>query len=386
MTDIELTADERQELTTLLCSLIQHPSENPPGNEKAVALFIADVLRGEGIDVEVQEAVEERPNVIARLKGQRPGKRLILNGHSDVVPCGAGWSVEPFAAVIDGDRIIGRGAADMKSGVAAMMYAAILIQRRQYAFNGEIVLLFNVDEERVNLGMEHFVAQGVEADYAIIGEPTSLEICVAHKGVSRTRLTTHGTAGHAAKTRNPDSAIDKMARLLPGVLAECQRVKQKHHDLLGNASMLVTTITGGSAPNIVPQSCVIEIDRRVLPEERRNEINESLQRSLSDTGLKPQHDYDLENYLYIPASSIAETHPLVEAAFQTVETLTGAAKKTIFDATCEAPFFSVGCQIPTIILGPGDLAQAHVKDEYVKIEELHQAAQIYTALALSLLK
>ncbi|MCL7653522.1 M20/M25/M40 family metallo-hydrolase, partial [Klebsiella pneumoniae] len=173
------------------------------------------------------------------LRGQQPGKRLILNGHSDVVPCGAGWSVDPFAAVIDGDRIIGRGAADMKSGVAAMMYAAILIQRRHYAFNGEIVLLFNVDEERVNLGMEHYVAQGVEADFAIIGEPTSLEICVAHKGVSRTRLTTYGTAGHAAKTRNPDNAIDKMALLLPGLLAECQRVKQKYHDLLGNASMLI---------------------------------------------------------------------------------------------------------------------------------------------------
>lgn len=386
MIDIQLTAAERQELTTLLCSLIQHPSENPPGNEKAVALFIADVLRGEGIDVDVQEAVAERPNVIARLKGQRPGKRLILNGHSDVVPCGTGWTVDPFAAVIEGDRIIGRGAADMKSGVAAMMYAAILIQRRQYAFNGEIVLLFNVDEERVNLGMEHFVAQGVEADYAIIGEPTSLEICVAHKGVSRTRLTTHGTAGHAAKTRHPDSAIDKMAQLLPGLLAECQRVKQKHHDLLGNASMLITTINGGSAPNIVPQSCTIEIDRRVLPEEIRNEINDSLRRSLTDAGLKPQEDYTLDNYLFIPASAIEETHPLVEAAFQAVDTLTGTAKKTIFDATCEAPFFSVGCRIPTIILGPGDLAQAHVKDEYVKIAELHQAAQIYTALALHLLK
>lgn len=386
MIDIELTAGERQELTTLLCSLIQHPSENPPGNEKAVALFIADILRSEGIDVEVQEAVAERPNVIARLRGQQPGKRLILNGHSDVVPCGAGWSVDPFAAVIDGDRIIGRGAADMKSGVAAMMYAAILIQRRHYAFNGEIVLLFNVDEERVNLGMEHYVAQGVEADFAIIGEPTSLEICVAHKGVSRTRLTTYGTAGHAAKTRNPDNAIDKMALLLPGLLAECQRVKQKYHDLLGNASMLITTINGGSAPNIVPQSCVIEIDRRVLPGEKRNEINDFLQISLASSDLKQRQDYDLDNYLYIPASSIEETHPLVETAFQAVEALTGSAKKTIFDATCEAPFFSVGCQIPTIILGPGDLAQAHVKDEYVKIEELHQAAQIYTALALSLLK
>ncbi|WP_434663800.1 M20 family metallopeptidase [Klebsiella sp. MISC125] len=386
MTNIELTAGERQELTTLLCRLIKFPSENPPGNEKAVALFIAEVLRAEGIDVDIQEVAADRPNVIARLKGQQPGKRLILNGHSDVVPCGEGWSVDPFAAVIDGDRIIGRGAADMKSGVAAMMFAAILIKRRQYAFNGEIVLLFNVDEERINLGMEHFVAQGVKADYAIIGEPTSLEICVAHKGVSRTRLTTHGTAGHAAKTRNPDSAIDKMAGLLPELLEECRRVKLKHHELLGNASMLVTTINGGSAPNIVPQSCSIEIDRRVLPGERRNEINDSLQRALHGIGLNQQQDYSLENYLFIPASAIEESHPLVEAACQVVDSVTGAARKTIFDATCEAPFFSVGCQIPTIIMGPGDLAQAHVKDEYVKIEELHQAAQIYTSLALYLLK
>ena len=386
MTEIPLTVDERQELITLLCSLIQHPSENPQGNENAVAHYIADLLRSEGIETHMQEVVPGRPNVIARLRGKEPGKRLIFNGHTDVVPCGAGWSVDPFAAVIDGDRIIGRGAADMKSGVAAMIFAALLIHRRQYAFNGEILLLFNVDEERINLGMEHFVAQGVAADYAIIGEPTSLEICVAHKGVSRTRLTTHGTAGHAAKTRNPDSAIDKMAALFPALLDECRRVKQQHHELLGNASMLVTTITGGSAPNIVPQSCCVEIDRRVLPGEQRSAINASLQTALANAGLNAQQDYSLENYLFIPASAIDEAHPLVESACEAVKMVTGAAQKTIFDATCEAPFFSVGCAIPTIIMGPGDLAQAHVKDEFVRIEELHQAAQIYTSLALNLLQ
>lgn len=386
MIDVKLTADEKQELITLLCSLIQRPSENPPGNEKTVALFIADTLRGEGIEVDIQEVVTDRPNVIARLKGLNSGKRLILNGHTDVVPGGTGWSVEPFSAVVDGDRIIGRGAADMKSGVAAMMYAAILIQRRRYVFNGEIILLFNVDEECINLGMKNFIARGVEADYAVIGEPTSLEICLAHKGVSRTRLTTHGTAGHAAKASPPDSAIDKMAVLLPGLIEECRRVKHRNHALLGNASMLVTTINGGSAPNIVPQSCVIEIDRRVLPEEERNDISDRLQMVLAESGLKPQQDYSLDNYLFIPASAIEESHPFVEAAFQVVDALTSKAKKTIFDATCEAPFFSVCCQIPTIILGPGDLAQAHIKDEYVKIEELHQAVQIYTSLALFLLK
>ncbi|HAT1683000.1 TPA: M20 family metallopeptidase [Klebsiella oxytoca] len=386
MTDIELTADEQQELVTLLCHLIQYPSENPPGNENAVAMFIAGVLRDEGIETDIQEVEPGRPNIIARLKGQHPGKRLILNGHSDVVPCGEGWSVEPFAAVIDGDRIIGRGAADMKSGVAAMMYSALLIKRRQYTFNGEIILLFNVDEERINLGMEHFIAQGVTADYAIIGEPTSLNICVAHKGVSRTRLTTYGTAGHAAKTTSPDSAIDKIALLLPALLEEGIRVKQKHHVVLGNASMLITTIHGGNAPNIVPQSCCIEIDRRVLPGEKRSEINDSLQRSLADTGLNLQKDYSLDNYLFIPASAIDEAHPLVEQACQTVYSITGRAKKMIFDATCEAPFFSVECQIPAIIMGPGDLAQAHVKNEFVRIKELHQAARIYTSLALDLLK
>ncbi len=386
MTDISLTAEEQQELITLLCSLIQHPSENPPGNENSVARYIAELLRREGIETEVQEVAPGRPNVIARLKGQQPGKRLIFNGHTDVVPCGEGWSVEPFAAVIDGERIIGRGAADMKSGVAAMIYAALLIKRRQYAFNGEITLLFNVDEERVNLGMAHFIAQGVEADYAIIGEPTSLEVCIAHKGVSRTRLTTHGTAGHAAKTRHPDSAIDKMAQLFPGLLQECQRVKQLQHPLLGNASMLVTTINGGSAPNIVPQSCSLEIDRRVLPDEKRSDINDSVLSALSKSGLTSELDYSLENYLFIPASAIDDAHPLVEAACEAVTTVTGSARKTIFDATCEAPFFSVDCRIPTIIMGPGDLAQAHVKDEYVRIEELHHAAKIYSQLALTLLK
>ncbi|NBD00688.1 ArgE/DapE family deacylase [Atlantibacter hermannii] len=386
MTIKQLTADERQELVTLLCSLIQHPSENPPGNENAVAHFIADVLQKEGIETELQEVAPGRPNVIARIKGQQPGKRVILNGHTDVVPCGEGWSVDPFAAVIEGDRIIGRGAADMKSGVAAMMFAAILIQRHGYAFNGELTLLFNVDEERVNLGMEHFLAQGVEADYAIIGEPTSLEICIAHKGVSRTRLTTFGTAGHAAKVREPDSAIDKMARLLPELVQECQRVKQKQHSLLGNASMLVTTINGGSAPNIVPASCHIEIDRRVLPGETRHDINSSLSTALAGVGLQADRDYSLENYLFIPASAIEAHHPLVDRACEAVNQVTGSAKKTIFEATCEAPFFSVGQHIPTIIMGPGDLAQAHVKDEFVRIEELHQAADIYLSLTLDLLK
>ncbi|WP_238582694.1 M20/M25/M40 family metallo-hydrolase [Trabulsiella odontotermitis] len=124
----------------------------------------------------------------------------------------------------------------------------------------------------------------------------------------------------------------------------------------------------------------------MLPGETRSDINASLQAALQPAGLAAGKDYSLENYLFIPASAIDATHPLVDAAGRAVTAVTGSAKKTVFEATCEAPFFSVGCQIPTLIVGPGDLSQAHVKDEFVRIEELHQAAQIYASLALDLLK
>lgn len=382
---IELSEKERQELIDLLCGLIQQESENPPGNEEGAARFIADFLIKEGLDVELREVLPGRPNVIARLKGERPGKTLLLNGHTDVVPRGEGWSVDPFAAVIKDGRIIGRGAADMKSGVAAMMYAAALIKRRGLSFAGEMILLFNVDEERVNLGMKNFVDQKIPADYAIIGEPTELEVCIAHKGVSRYRLTTSGTPGHAAKTKNPDSAITKMARLLPILESECLNVKTKRNETLGNASMVITVIGGGAAPNIVPQSCFVEIDRRVLPGETKEQVYAELQQALTDGLAGEAVPYELDNYLFIPASSIDRGHALVGECQRAVKSVNGEAKVGIFDATCEAPFFSVDMNIPTVIMGPGELSQAHVKDEYVKIDEYINAAKVYTQLFLSLL-
>lgn len=383
---LQLSDDEKQELIKLLCNLISEKSENPPGNEKSTAHYIYQFLKKEGIKVELQEVVPNRPNVIAFLKGNKPGKTLLFNGHIDVVPAGDGWSVDPFSAVIKDNRIIGRGAADMKSGVAAMIYAVTILHRRKISFSGEIKLVFNVDEERINLGILAYGKKGIFANYAVIGEPSSLNVCIAHKGVSRYHISTFGTAGHAAKTKNPDNAINKMMQILLGLAKESQRVSHIYHQLLGNASMIVTTINGGTAPNIVPQLCEIEIDRRILPGEEKQHVLEKIKEAIDSELNKQSIPYEIDNYLYIPASDIDEQHELVQKALNTVSNVTKKNKQVaIFDATCEAPFFSVNNNIPTIILGPGSLSQAHVKDEFVEIDEVLSATKIYYHLALELL-
>ncbi|MEX9689564.1 M20 family metallopeptidase [Providencia rettgeri] len=382
----KLNEQQQHELLELLCALIRHKSENPPGEEQQVAEFIYHYFKQENIDVEMQEVAPGRPNVIAHLKGSGKGKHLLFNGHIDVVPCGCGWSTEPFDPVIKDGKVFGRGAADMKSGVAAMMYAATLLKRNQDAFSGNLTLVFNVDEERINLGMLHYIKDVISADYAIIGEPTSLGVCIAHKGVSRYNLSTKGTAGHAAKTRYPDSAISKMAKILPAIEQHRTSVEEISHPLLGNASMIITTINGGTAPNIVPQHCDIEIDRRLVPGEEKQEIEARLHQAIAQYNKGEEIDYHLDNYLFIPASDIPADHELTKVALDTVSRFTEkTAQPEIFEATCEAPFFSVTSEIPTLIMGPGGLAQAHVKDEFVEIKELYLAAEIYYDMANILL-
>ncbi|WP_152401048.1 M20 family metallopeptidase [Paenibacillus cellulositrophicus] len=393
----DLDSFHEQELLDIVCGLIRIPSENPPGREETAARYVLQLLRDEGIEAELQCAAPQRPNVVARLKGTAEGPSLLYNGHLDVVPAGEGWSEDPFAAVIRGGELIGRGAADMKSGVAAMLYAAILLHRRGCPFAGELILLFNVDEERENVGMRHFMRSGVHADFAVIGEPTDLGICTAHKGVGRYRIRTAGVAGHAAKVLEPDNAIPKMAALISALEPLRSRLKANADPLLGYATLNVTQIKGGTAPNIVPQHCEIEVDRRVIPGETAAQVLEQLKEALnaaagtsSGEGLSAgtgEVTYEVDDYLFIPASTLPQDHELVQALVEVTGNVLGNPSSIgIFEATCEAPFLSVDLGIPTVIFGPGSLDQAHVKDERVSVRQITDAAEVYMQLAMRLLQ
>jgi acetylornithine deacetylase/succinyl-diaminopimelate desuccinylase family protein len=347
---------------------------------------MVDLLRGAGITAELSWAAPGRPNVVARIAGARPGQTLLLNGHLDTVPAGEGWSVDPYGAVIRDGRIYGRGASDMKAGVVGMAYAAIQLHRLGNPFAGELVLLFNSDEERLNLGMIRFLADGGRADFAVIGEPSDLDVCSGHRGVARFWVTTRGVPGHTSFVKVPDNAISKMVRLLIGLEQLGDTVRARAHPFVGQGSLTVAEIHGGTAPNIVPALCRAHIDRRTLPGERREEIIGEVEQCLTAVASAHGCSYELDCYQFIPATHLDHAHPLVEAMEASARAVRGAAVRIkAFEATCEAPFFAVDRGIPTLVFGPGGIRHAHTVDEHVELSEFLDAAKIYADLVMRLL-
>lgn len=378
---------QSEELLEILQGLIAEKSEYPLNTEESAARYVQGILMENGIHASLHWAEDGRPNVLAELIGSAEGPTLLYNGHLDVVPAGDGWKSDPFKAIIRDGKLYGRGAADMKSGVAAMIYAAIVLKRMGNPFAGKLILFFNVDEERENAGMRHFLKEDITADYAIISEPTNLNICIAHKGVARYRLKTLGTPQHAAKANNlVNNAITNMSTIISALGNLDRQVKQKNDPLLGNPSLTVTQIKGGTAINVVPSECEIEIDRRLVAGETENEVLDEIEDALQGVTASTNIQYELENYLFLPATSIPKNHVLVESLGTVVERLFDKkANVTVFEATCEAPFLSVYKGIPTIICGPGSLEQAHVMDEFVEVQQVIDAAQMFIGLVQQLL-
>lgn len=376
---------KEEELVKILKGLIQEKSENPTGNEESAALYVQRVLRDNDIESELSWAAPNRPNVYARLKGQNPGSTMMYNGHLDVVPAGDKWSKAPFEGIVEEGKLFGRGAADMKSGVASMIYAAIVLKRMGAPFHGELFLFFNVDEERTNLGMKKFLEDNLSADYAIISEPTNLNICIGHRGCARFRLRTKGTLGHTSFVRDPDNAIYKMTKLIHAIEELGLSVRKRVDPFLGNASLTVSQIQGGIAPNIVPDDCQIEIDRRALPGETYDTVYNELKDYLDQVSRNHAFEYELECYLFLPASFIPREHSFVK---QLSHVSSKVRKKetniTPFEATCEAPFFSVDKGIPTIVFGPGGLKEAHITDEFVELSELTDASLVFIDFMLKM--
>ncbi|GIO20229.1 acetylornithine deacetylase [Oceanobacillus oncorhynchi subsp. incaldanensis] len=364
--------------------LVQIPSENPGNYEEGIAKKIQNILNNEGIKNKLVYINDKRPNVYAELEGSVEGKTLIYNGHIDTVPIGEGWEHNPFSAYEDEEGYIyGRGASDMKAGVSSMLYAAICLKKSGYPKEGKLILFFNIDEEISNLGMKQFLEEDISADYAIISEPTNLDIAIGHRGTARYNLKTRGIAGHSCYVAHPDNAIEKMNSLLPLLFDWGRRIKkEKINKFLGSALSNVTTIHGGTAGNIIPDECIVEIDRRLLPGETIEEVNEEYTKILTHEG---EVDFELENYIFLPASLIEKDHHFVKFIYDTTKKYNEKVKIKSFEATCEAPFFSINKGIPTIIFGPGSLSQAHVVNERVHKSEVIKAGKLFIEICISLL-
>jgi acetylornithine deacetylase len=377
-----------QELIDLASALIRIPSVNPPGNEQAIAEFLMDYCRALGLTTTVSAVAPGRPNVVARLESGKPGPHLIFNGHTDVVPAGGGWSTDPFTPVVRNGRLYGRGSADMKGGVAAMILAVEVVRRLKVPLRGTITLAMVADEEEGGSGTRQLVRDGLRGDWAIIPEPTELKPVIAHKGDFYFDLTLRGVAAHASVPHQGINAIYKAGKLLEAIQQLSERLRERRHPLVGHATATVGTIHGGEITCMVPAECRLSIDRRVLPTERTEDVVAEMQALLDE--LKRQ-DPEFIVELRTPVMALPmETDPnvaVVGALRAATAQILGADPGVHgWSATCDANMLVHDAKIPTVVFGPGSIAQAaHKPDESIAVGELVNATQIYALTIVQLL-
>jgi len=381
---------KESDLVNLTRDLVRLRSINPPGEEREAAEFVAKWMRNLGLAVDMYEALPGRPNVVGTLKGKSGNPVLMVNGHLDVVPEGdrASWSVDPFGGELKSGRLYGRGANDMKGAIASALIATKAIVESGAELDGDLMLAAVVDEEVSGAGTQRLVDKGYRADMAVVAEPTELKLHIAHKGLARVEIVTKGKAAHGSNPRAGLNAIYKMSKVVSALEAFLPELEKRKHPLVGNCSINVGTVQGGTKFNVVPDLCRIEVDRRLIPREPPDnvgrEISEILTRLKSkDPELEAEHNI----MRMMEPAEIGAEEPIVKLARKAVQKVTGVDPGISgFMATTDMRVLVNQAKIPTVIMGPGNLAQAHVADEFVEIRQLVDAAKIYAHLAFLALK
>jgi acetylornithine deacetylase/succinyl-diaminopimelate desuccinylase family protein len=376
-----------KDVLSLAKEMIKINSENPPGNEKALADYMVEVFNGIGLKALQLDFLPNRPNVVALYGSRDQGRSLIFDGHLDTVPCGdlSLWSINPLEGAIRNGQLYGRGATDMKSSIAAFTCALKAIVDSGIKLKGQVTIVLTSDEEISGLGTKSVLEKGYHADAAIVGEPSNLEVNTAHKGVARWRLTTFGKAAHASAPQEGVNAIYKMAKAVIKLeeIAEKYLQQERTHPILGRPTLNVGIIRGGIKDNIVPDYCEITIDRRLLPGETWHEVEKEFRGELEKLSREdPNFKYELKLYHAHNAAETPSTHPFVKLAKNAVKDVLGR-ESTVegFVATTEMSHL-VEAGIPSIILGCGDLKVAHTINEYVPVQQIIDATKIYTLIIL----
>ena len=372
----------------LLSKLVRSKSLNPPGDVRECAGLIADELKRRGLPAEI---VEEKPgvaNVTSQLDGQAGGKTMIWNGHFDVVPPGEDWDFDPFGGEYQEGFILGRGTSDMKAGIAAMIVALGALKKAGAPFQGRIVFQAVGDEETGSDGGTLCLIRkgiGAGADWAIVSEPTNLQVAIGNRGLRWLEVTVKGRASHAGRPQVGANAIHAAAR----IINELERLPFKaHHPLfeIPHPSLSVTMIQAGTKINIIPERCTFSIDRRMLPGETSQSILQEVEgvlKKCASEGISSEvritHD-GWDPYAIDPGS------PLARGLCQAVEEVLGQFPQIKGKAGCtDASHLFHRAKIPSVCFGPGLEDLAHKANERVALEKVVQAARVYGLSAVRLL-
>jgi acetylornithine deacetylase len=362
----------------LLNELIALPSVNPaflpPGDrwagEGRVADFLAVTAARAGLEIEFQKVLPGRVNLIARLRpAGKVARTILLAPHMDTVPPA---HEDQFVPRKQGDRLFGRGACDTKGSVAAMLSAVTkLAKSKQRPKETEIIFAGLVDEESAQAGSRSLARSRLKANLAIVGEPTSNQIVTAHKGNIWLQLDTHGKSAHGSRPELGRNAVHEMARIVDALETDYAAAlrKRRRHPLLGHATVNVGTIRGGTQPNIVPDSCVITVDRRTLPGETESGVEREIKTLLTRKKLRATFSMARAEPC-LPMETAAKI-PVVQQFLRSA----GQRRPVGVNYFCDAAILAEG-GIPSVVFGPGDIAQAHTVDEWISLRSLERAAEM----------
>ncbi len=327
--DAAAGAVDADEVLTFARALVAAPSENPGGTEDEAAEVAGGILADLGITAGTVRGEAGRPSLVARTGGA-DGPSLAWNGHLDTVPAGSPdtWSSPPFAGrVVDG-RLVGRGACDMKGSIAATLAAVAAIRRAGVELGGSLSLHLAADEELAGLhGTKVLFERGfLDQDAAIVGEPTELRLGLAQRGGAWLTATAFGRAAHGSTPDLGVNAITSMARFL---LRLQEGLPDRRHPLAGSPTINAAIIAGGSAPNVVPDRCRVDIDRRVIPGETDpDEVLAPLRAVIDDlTAEHPEVRIDLEVREWTDAAEASPDSRVAVLARRAVEAETGAHRR-----------------------------------------------------------
>jgi acetylornithine deacetylase len=362
--------------TALLQQLVSIPSVNPnlsssSRGENEIASFVADWCQGEGLEVHLEQILPNRPNVIAIAKGSGGGKTLMLNAHTDTV--GVAGMTDPFEARIEGNNLFGRGALDMKAGLAAAIAATV--NAKQMKLKGDVILTAVIDEEHSSLGTQA-VMKEYKADAAIVTEPSWMNLCAAHRGFAVFEIEVLGKAAHTSQRALGVNAITHAGNVLAAIETFDRELQRRaKHELLEPASLQATLIQGGQELFTTPATCKIMVERRTLPGETKKSVEKEMKELLKGLDfLNGNFHATFKTMLYRDAYEVSQDEAIVQLA-----------KKHLPDASIiGAPYWMDSALIaakgiPTLVLGPGG-GGMHSSEEWVRLEDVEKLVDVLTKI------
>jgi acetylornithine deacetylase len=370
----------------LLTDLVRLPSVNPMGRtdvpagvcfESRVTDYLEAKLKRLGVSVRRQPVAPGRDNLVATYEPPTPARKTILfEAHQDTVPTDM-MTVDPFGGVVREGKLYGRGACDVKAGIAVMVAAFARLVAEKPAGAARVVLAFTVDEEHTFLGVQQLVKSGIKADFAVVAEPTNLEIVTAHKGVARWQITTTGRACHSSRPQDGENAIYHMARVVYEVENYAETLADRKKDpVLGRPTISLGRIEGGTSPNTVPDFCKIEVDRRLVPGETPAGVIADLESFLTqDPNTADLPFKSSVPTLACPALPANQPEEFVARLERAIAAVAGPRPRVAVPYGTDASTLAEA-GIPAVVFGPGDIAQAHTKDEWIDLKQVELAAEI----------